>query len=184
MRLTLGDHPPEPSPLVRRFASRVAIAAGERPILDVACGSGRNAVALGQLGCKVICVDIDLGSLRASRRAWRAGSLRGVSSRLRLHEMDLMKDPWPFRANAIGGILNIHFLLPALLPHFVNCLVPGGYLLLETVPGCGGNYLELPKSGELRSAIEQVLEPTFYQERKVGPDGYDAVTVRLVARKP
>lgn len=24
--------------------------------------------------------------------------------------------------------------------------IPGGYLLLETVPGCGGNYVQLPKS--------------------------------------
>jgi SAM-dependent methyltransferase len=179
----LANGPLEPSPWVRRFAHEVAIAARGLPILDVACGSGRNAVAFGQLGCRVVCVDRDLVSLRTSRRAWRTGPSRSLSSRLRLHEMDLIKDPWPFGPGTVGGILNIHFLLRALFPHFVNCLALGGHLLLETVPGCGGNYLELPKKGELRSELEAGFELLFYQERKVGPMGFDAVTVKLLARK-
>ncbi len=68
-------------------------------------------------------------------------------------------------------------------PCFERSLSPGGYLLLETVPGCGGNYQELPKTGALRSALENAFELEFYQERKVGPIGYDAVTVRVLAKK-
>jgi len=51
------------SPLVRRFASAIAEAANGAPILDVACGSGRNAMIFAELGCNVICVDIDLTRL-------------------------------------------------------------------------------------------------------------------------
>lgn len=55
----------EPSPLVRRFAAKIVDAAAGKPVLDVACGSGRNALALSQLGCAVICVDRDLTTLQA-----------------------------------------------------------------------------------------------------------------------
>src|SRR5580704_19678522 len=98
--------------------------------------------------------------------------------------MDLANDRWPFTTGFAGGIINVHFLLPELFPFFERSLSPGGYLLLETVPGCGGNYLELPKAGELRSAFEKGLQIVWYKERKVGPPGYNAVTVKMVAKKP
>jgi hypothetical protein len=97
--------------------------------------------------------------------------------------MDLVKERWPFPASVAGGIVNVHFLLPALFPRFERSLSSGGYLLLETVPGCGGNYLELPKAGELKFAFGKTFEFEFYQERKVGPPGWDAVTVRMLARR-
>ncbi len=174
----------EPTPLVRRFAAKIADAAGDKPILDVACGSGRNALPLAQLGCSVICMDQDLASLKAHVVHLRRTELRKASAKLVPHQLDLVKDHWPFRTGVVGGIINVHFLLPKLLPLFERSLSPGGYLLLETVPGCGGNYLELPKAGELRSALGNGLELEVYQERKVGPVGYDAVTVRLLAKKP
>lgn len=173
----------EASPLVRRFAAKIADAAAGKPVLDVACGSGRNALILARLGCTVICVDRDLTSLQAHVVHLRRTELRKASTKLSLHQLDLAKDRWPFTAGVAGGIINVHFLLPELFPFFERSLSPGGYLLLETVPGCGGNYLELPKAGELRSAFERVFELEFYQERTVGPLGFDAVTVRLLAKK-
>jgi hypothetical protein len=56
-------------------------------------------------------------------------------------------------------------------------------LLLETVPGCGGNYLELPKAGTLKTAFERGFNFEFYKEGKVGPPDYDAVTVQLLAKR-
>ena len=52
--------PSEACSLVRQFGEKVAKAAGDMPILDVACGSGRNAIFLRELSCTVICMDIDL----------------------------------------------------------------------------------------------------------------------------
>src|SRR5258707_946239 len=83
------------SPLVRRFASRIADAAEGAPILDVACGSGRNAMLLSELGCTVVCIDRDLTRLKVELEL-RASRL--TSSRLRLRHLDLVKDPWPFDA--------------------------------------------------------------------------------------
>jgi len=97
--------------------------------------------------------------------------------------MDLVKDPWPFGVCTLGGIICIHFLLPTLFPFFENSLSPGGYLLLGTVPACGGNYLQLPKEGELRTTLSKAFNLEFYKEGKVGPRGYDAVTVQLLAKR-
>ena len=173
----------EPSPLVRRFAENIAEAASGKPVLDVACGSGRNALALAQLGCKVICVDWDLTALQSQLVHLRETVLKKAVAKLSPHQMDLVKEPWPFAPSAAGGIVNVHFLLPTPFPRFEQSLSPGGYLLLETVPGCGGNYLELPKAGELKSVFGEAFEFEFYKERKVGPPGCDAVTVRMLARK-
>src|ERR1700686_4454275 len=168
------------SSLVRGFASRIADAAGSLPILDVACGSGRNAMLLSELGCTVVCIDKDLTRLKVEL-GLRASRL--TSSRLHLHYLDLVKDPWPFDAGTVGGIINVHFLLPALFPCFKKSLAPGGYLLLESVPGCGGNYLELPHAGRVKSVLQRAFDFEFYKEGKAGPPGVDAVTVKLLAKR-
>lgn len=173
----------EPSPLVRRFAAKIAEAAAGKPLIDVACGSGRNALVFAQLGCTVICVDQDLSGLQAHVKHLRHTELRNTVAKLSLRQMDLVKDRWPFTTGFAGGIINVHFLLPELFHSFERSLAAGGYLLLETVPGCGGNYLELPKAGKLRSAFERACDLEFYLERKVGPVGFDAVTVKVLARK-
>jgi SAM-dependent methyltransferase len=173
----------EPSPLVRRFASKIAYAAAGKPVIDVACGSGRNAILLSQLGCAVICVDKDMSLLQTQQQRLSGSLLGRALAQLTLHQMDLIKDPWPFGVCTLGGIVNIHFLLPMLFPFFERSLSPGGYLVLGTVPACGGNYLQLPKKGELRAALARAYDLEFYKEGKAGPRGYDAVTVQLLAKR-
>ena len=84
---------------------------------------------------------------------------------------------------SVGGIINIHFTLPTLFPQFESSLIPHGYLLLETVPGVGGNYLELPKGGDLKVALGDAFDFEFYKERHVGPPEHNAVTVKLLAMR-
>ena len=161
-------------PLIRKFCTKVAEAAMGKPILDIACGSGRNALPLVAQGVTVICADNDLTRLR---------SPNGMAGQLIPRQLDLVADAWPFAKSSIGGIVNVHFLLIRLFPHFESSLSPGGYLLLETVPGYGGNYLQLPKAGELRSLVKEAFELEFYKERKVGPQKCEAVAVQLLARR-
>jgi tellurite methyltransferase len=169
------------APFLRRYARQLIDSSHRAPIVDVACGSGRNALFLAELGCEVFCLDRDLGQLE---QILASGTLRpAVAEKLRLCKLDLVSDPWPFEPQTIGGILNIHFNLAALFPCFAAALLPGGCLLVETVPAHGGNYLELPRAGQLRSAFEDSFDLEFYKERKVGPGNYDAVTVRLFAKR-
>ena len=61
--------------------------------------------------------------------------------------------------------------------------MPGGYLIFESVPGCGGNYLELPPRGYVRSLLVASFDIEVYKERKVGPPDRDAVTTLAVAKR-
>jgi SAM-dependent methyltransferase len=173
----------QPYTLIRKFGWRVAHAAKGKPILDVACGSGRNAIAIAQFGCNVICIDTDLSRLQAELLRLRETPLRSASERLALQKIDLVKDPWPLEPSSVGGIVNVHFFLPALLPSFESSISEGGYLLLESPPGCGGNYLELPKARAVKHALQKSFDVELYRERKVGPVDYDAVTVQLLAKR-
>lgn len=173
----------QPSPLVRRFASRLAQASLGKPIIDVACGTGRNALVFSQLGCSVICVDKDLSGLRNEQDRLQHTDFKDASARLTMHEMDLREDPWPFSEASAGGIVNVHFLLPSLFPLFESSMAEQGYLLLETVPGHGGNYLQLPEAGQLRTAFEKSFIFEFYRERPAGPRSLRRVTVQLLAKR-
>jgi SAM-dependent methyltransferase len=163
----------QPSALVRRFGERIVEAARGVPILDVGCGAGRNAIHLAQLGGTVICLDKNVDLLRSLPRAKRIVPLH----------MDLATDRWPFGQGQLGGILSVHFLMRALFRQFESSLSTGGRLLIETVPAHGGNYIELPNEGELRSEFSEAFHFEFLQEKKAGPVGCGKVTVRLLAKR-
>jgi SAM-dependent methyltransferase len=157
----------------------MAAAARELPVLDAACGAGRNAFVLAKLGCQVVCVDKDLRRLEEISKQLKRGPLAMLSKLVRLHPMDLTQDPWPFGAAEFGTIINVHFFLPGLLQHFETSLSPGGYLLVETPPGCGGNYRGLPKAGDVRQMLRPGFDIEHYREGRAGP----VVSVKVVARK-
>ncbi len=97
--------------------------------------------------------------------------------------MDLLADPWPFEERTIGGIVLVDFFNRSLFQFFERSLATGCYLLIETISNRGGNYLELPRVGELRRTFERSFEFNLYRERKAGPRIADAVTVRMLGRR-
>jgi SAM-dependent methyltransferase len=172
-----------PSPLVKRFASQIVAAAKGRPILDVACGAGRNAILLSHLGGNVVCIDNDLQPLETQRIRFAETIFAAAFRRIRPYFLDLRADDWPFKPNTVGGLINVHFLNAALFPAFNASSAPGSCLLLETVAARGGNYFELPKANSLKAAFENFFTVKVYKERKAGPVDYDAVTVQLFGTK-
>lgn len=138
---------------------------------------GRNALYLAELGGSVICIDRDLSCLK--KRQAKSNGSGGVE----LLEMDLIANPWPFGPRTVGGIVLVDFLDLSLFGSFEMSLIAGGLLLVETVSGRGGNYLELPKAGELKTTLKDGFEFEVFREKKVGPTTADAVTVRMLARR-
>jgi hypothetical protein len=124
----------------------------------------------------VVCLDRDLRQLQIR-------SVRSIVGSIIPIQIALGEDPWPFGPSMLGGILDIHFLDRSLFRYFTRSLRSGGYLLIETVGGYGGNYLELPKAGELRTMLRRTFDLVVYSEKKVGPREIDAVSVRLLAIK-
>lgn len=172
-----------PSPFVRRFGTKLVAAANGKPILDVACGGGRNAIFLAHLGGHVICIDNDLTRLEEERIRLADTPFAPAFSNIEPFCLDLKRDEWPFSRNSIGGIVNVHFLHVPLLPPVATSLMPGKYFFLETISGRGGNWRELPKTGTVRSMVEPFLALELYKERKVGPSCHQVATVRMLGKR-
>jgi SAM-dependent methyltransferase len=169
------------SPVIRRHADKIVQSANGKPIIDVGCGTGRNAVLFAGMGYEVVCLDRDLTPL-TSRIGQKYSSFKNQHLLLPV-QIDLLLDTWPIPELGAGGIICVHLLLPSLFPVFARSLIPGAYLILETVAGHGGNYLELPEAGELRDKLSCGFELEFYKEKRVGPVGQGAVTVALLGKR-
>jgi SAM-dependent methyltransferase len=178
-----GEDRLTPSPSVRKFGREIVSAAEGRPILDVACGRGRNSAWLGYLGGRVTAIDIDLSGIRTHRNDLPSSTLADALRRIELKRLDLANDFWPYPPSSVGGIVNIHFLHLPLLEVFSRSLISGGLLVLETVDARGGNYRQLPEVGFLRKALGEHFEFPFYRERLVRTPGVNAVSVRLVGKR-
>jgi SAM-dependent methyltransferase len=172
-----------PSSSIKKFGKDIVLAAGERPILDVACGGGRNSAWISHLGGHVTGIDIDLHRIEMECSHSKDTLFAESFSRIELLKLDLIRGLWPYRPGSVGGIINIHFLHKPLLSAFSESLFPGGFLVLETIEGRGGNYRQLPKAGSVRAVLECFFTFLVYKERQVGPEDIDAVTVRLVAQR-
>jgi SAM-dependent methyltransferase len=167
------------SPFVRRFAHRI-VSNASGPILDVACGSGRNAFLLASLGATVVGVDRDLSAFDDLRSRLPVSGYPGTVKATRV---DLDVDEWSFGRSSLGGVIKVHYFLPKLFPRFCFSIAPGGYVLFESVGGQGGNYLQLPRAGDVARMLSGCFEVEHYHERAVGPRGQDAVAVRVLARR-
>lgn len=109
------------------FTAHQALLRPGARVLDLACGSGRHAVAAARLGCRVVGVDRDARKLAIARAAAEAAD---SELELQLIEADLDGE-WP----AIGhfdAILCFNYLDRLRMPEIVSRLEPGGHFFFET----------------------------------------------------
>jgi tellurite methyltransferase len=146
--------------------------------LDVASGTGRNALWLARRGWAVTLVDISAEGLARARR--EAGPLP-----LELVCADLEGDPLP--PGPFDLIVCTYFLLRPLFPAFTARLAPGGLLVYAQPTRSNLQRHQHPSAaflledGELPSLVRG-LEIVRYQEGWFG-EGDDARhEARLVAR--
>jgi SAM-dependent methyltransferase len=100
------------SELVIRAASLLAPGRA----LDLACGTGRNAIYLSSIGWNVIAIDIDP----------RVAPLAAAALDVRI--MDLEKMPLDFEDASFDLIAIIHYFQPSLFPVVRRLLRPGGFI--------------------------------------------------------
>ena len=108
-----------PSPWVTRFASPLIPGA---EVLDLACGSGRHARWLADLGLKVLAADRDEAALSA------LAELPGVTT-LRA---DLEQGAWPWGIACFDAVIVTRYLHRPRLDAVASLLRPGGVLIYET----------------------------------------------------
>ncbi len=111
------------------------------PVLDLACGSGRNGIYLARMGLKVTCADL---SSEALEKARDLAELHGVE--IDLLQVDLEQEGVnPLPPAAYGAILVFRYLHRPLIPCIKKALRRGGLLIYETFT------IEQPRFGKPRN---------------------------------
>ncbi len=170
-----------PSKLMAKFAEEIALNANG-PIVDVACGYGRNAVCVASYGAPVVCIDINNVALDFIKSS-EDSLLAKLNHKITTINLDLINDQWPFEDESLGAIINIHFYHSKMIDLFLRTLKIGGYLFIETIDGHGGNYHDLPPHGFIKAKLADAFDIRYYIEKKVGPLQFNASTVKLLATK-
>ena len=147
----------EVSPWLRRFAPLIP---KEGVVLDLACGTGRHARFLADLGISVLAVDRDTAALDSLK-------LAGVQTRT----LDLEGDLWPFGQERFVAIVVTNYLYRPYLVRLPEMLVDGGLLIYETFAvgnelyGKPSNPNFLLNSGELLAfASQHSLKVIAYED--------------------
>lgn len=116
------------SPHLEAQRARLLEAAARGPVLDLACGRGRNARAAAAWGARVVGIDRSAEHLVELQRVARAEGLPLDGVRADLEAAAGI----PARPGSCGAILVFRFLWRPLAPAIMEALAPGGLLLYET----------------------------------------------------
>lgn len=149
-------------------------------VLDLAMGSGRDAVWLAQRGFRVTGLDILPDALA---RARALAARHGVALEARLADAC---SPDALAPGDWDGILVVNFLERALLPRLPAALAPGGVLIYQSFThpqasnGRPRDPRRLLRPGELAAAFAESLEFIAGQEGEFEPGRR---TASLVARR-
>jgi SAM-dependent methyltransferase len=114
-------------------------------VLDVACGSGRNAVFLAERGWRVHAVDRTPGALDHPN--------------ITVERRDLEAPGVSFGTARYNAVIVFNYLHRPLMPAIVNAIAPGGVLIYETFTigqaarGRPRNPAFLLNDGELASLV-------------------------------
>jgi 2-polyprenyl-3-methyl-5-hydroxy-6-metoxy-1,4-benzoquinol methylase len=173
------EHAPSPW-LAEHHALLVGVPG--RLALDVACGDGRNAAYLAQLGFEVDAVDVSDVAIDALRAAAAASGLTIHATERDLEAAGLPDGPYDV-------IVQINYLQRDLFGALAGALAPGGVLVVETFTradleelgnGVEARYLLAP--GELPAAFPQ-LEVVAGREAVVDHGARPRAVASLVARR-
>lgn len=149
--------PAEPSSWVARFAPLAPIG---RPVLDLACGSGRHGRLFLEHGHPVVFLD---------RVIEGVNDLAGRGA-VEIVESDLEAAPgWPFADRRFGAVVVTNYLWRPLLPRLAGVIEQGGLLIYETF-GRGNEAFSRPRNpdhllrpGELLEAFAGPLQVVAYE---------------------
>jgi SAM-dependent methyltransferase len=149
------------SPWVKRFAALIRKGG---TVLDLACGSGRHARFLADLGYQVEAVDRN------------ADALAGLSCdrpQVVTRVADLEGGPWPYYGCAFDAIVVTNYLYRPLLPLLLNALDVDGVLIYETFMlgnerfGKPSNPAFLLRPGELLEVARRHLNVVAFEQGEV-----------------
>jgi tellurite methyltransferase len=173
------------SPHVLAHLAQLRDATSLGPVVDLACGRGRNALAIAARGIAVLGIDRNaefLGELS------RAAAQRGLSVRAARADLEAAPNP-PLAEGRCGALVVCCYLHRPLAPALESLLAPGGWLLYETFTihqrelGYGPeNPAFLLQPGELPALFPRLAIAHYWEGTSDEPR--PAAVARLAARKP
>ncbi len=172
-RASEGAPPPPPRPSVW-FAWHAAVIKPGYRVLDLACGTGRHAIAAAELGAQVVAVDVDTAKLdRARSMAERAGlTVDWVQA-------DLRNYPLPVRAFDI--VMMFYYLDRQRTGDILGAVRPGGFFLFETFLNVQRQYGWGPKSDDHLLKHGELLELVDPLEILLEREAHDVADDRPMA---
>lgn len=182
-RFRSGDYPtdPEPSPVLRGYVDEFP----DGRALDVATGTGRNAVFLAEAGHEVEALDQSRAGLEITRE--RAAD-RGVADRVEPVQADVPTFGFPTERYAVVTVSFYRAI--DRFPEIKEALVPGGYLFVEHHLRSADETPSGPSSDRYRFATNELLHASldltvlYYDEStEERPDDRRRASARLLARK-
>lgn len=181
-RFTSGDYPHdrEPAPLLRRYVD--ALPTGRA--MDVATGTGRNAVFLAGEGYEVEALDRSREGLEITQE--RAQE-RDVADRVECVQTDLSEHAFP---EGRYDLVTISFYRAMdRFPDILDALAPDGVLFYEHHLRAPGEYESGPSTNRYRFGANELLNAcldltvlAFDARTERRPDGRRATRTQIVAR--
>jgi SAM-dependent methyltransferase len=145
-------------------------------VLDLATGSGRNALFFAARGHQVTAVDIDLSRLPPADTIERL-------------QADLEDGtPWPLAGRTFGAATVTKYLHRPLMPDLLAAIEPGGVLLYETFMegnqrfGRPSRPEHLLRDSELLDLVRGKFSVVAYEARLIG-EPKKAMVQRIAARR-
>jgi SAM-dependent methyltransferase len=173
------------SPFLLAHLDLVARAARRGPVVDVACGAGRHALALATRGIPVVGVDRDALRLRELQRRAREDARP-----IRMLRADLESSPsLPWSPGCCGALLVFRYLHRPLCAALAASLRPGGLLLYETFTTAQRELRQGPRNAAFLLEPDELphlfpgLEVLEFQEG-LSPGPTPSALARLLARRP
>jgi SAM-dependent methyltransferase len=180
------------SSLIHDYLDVLRAAARLSPVLDLACGAGRNGLPLVRQGIPVVFADNNPEAMERVRWSLERPACVAHKHLARLWEVDFeQENSRPLEPDSFGAILVFRYLHRPLMPQINRAVKPGGLVIYETFTtrqaqlGRPKNPDYLLNPGELATYFSgwEILHE--FEGETVGTEsGKPQAVARLVARKP
>ena len=120
------------SPLLEKAIESLHDANIQAPVLDLACGSGRNGLYLVNQNIPVVFADIQESALEQIKSTLMSHS-GGVKSSASFWQVDFEQEEFkPLTGKSFSAIIVFRYLHRALFEQIKQAIIPGGYVVYET----------------------------------------------------
>ena len=153
------------------------------PVLDLACGTGRNGLLLAEQGIPVVFADISARALKNVQQCLMDAGLHSAIWQVDLEQQGVSL----FSEAGFSAVIGFRYLHRPLFPALRKAINPGGLVVYETFTnenrqfGRPDNPDFLLRPGELKSIFQDWETIYHFEGLRQNPD---RVVAQIVARKP